>query len=105
MYVSATRVMSPASFTPASPSWFNANNRLVNSDPAINPQYDLAGNQTNIGGYTFAYDHEGRVKTSTLNSIATNYTYDGLGRRVSKSTGTAPNIATTTFVYDAPNGS
>ncbi|HPT27879.1 MAG TPA: hypothetical protein PLZ95_15790, partial [Bryobacteraceae bacterium] len=99
MYVSATRVMSPASFTPTSPSWFDTNNRLVNTSLGV--IHDSAGNQTDIGGYDFAYDHEGRVKTSTLNSIPTDYTYDGLGRRVAKSTGTAPNIATTTFVYDA----
>lgn len=97
MYVSATRVMSRASFTPSGPSNFNANNQLLIQGSG----YDPAGNQTAIGGFTFAYDHEGRVKTSTLSSIATTYTYDGLGRRVSKSTGTAPNIVTTTFVYDA----
>ena len=95
MYVSGTRVMSPASFTPTSSSWFDGNNRLVNTSLGV--IHDSAGNQTNIGGFTFAYDHEGRVKTSTLNSIQTNYTYDGNGRRVTKST----NGSTTTFVYDA----
>jgi len=93
MYVSATRVMSPASFTPTSSTNFNTSNRLNIQGSG----YDLSGNQTDIGGYDFAYDHEGRVKTSTLNSIETNYTYDGLGRRVAKSTGGS----TTTFVYDA----
>lgn len=93
MYVSATRVMSPASFTPTSSTNFNTENRLLIQNSA----YDLAGNQTAIGGFAFSYDHEGRVKTSTLNSIQTNYTYDGNGRRVTKSTGGS----TTTFVYDA----
>ncbi|MGQ9635375.1 MAG: hypothetical protein ACUVXB_14155 [Bryobacteraceae bacterium] len=34
----------PGSFTPASPSWFDGNNRLVNAVLGI--QYDAAGNLT-----------------------------------------------------------
>jgi RHS repeat-associated protein len=98
MYVSATRVMSPASFTPTSSTNFNSANRLLIQNSA----YDLAGNQTAIGGFAFSYDHEGRVKTSTLNSIQTNYTYDGNGRRVTKSTGarylTADHLGSTRLV-------
>ncbi len=72
----------PGSFTPASPSWFDGNNRLVNAVLGI--QYDAAGNLTAIGGFTFAYDAENRLVSSTLNSVTTNYVYDGEGRRVKK---------------------
>jgi YD repeat-containing protein len=43
-----------------------------------------AGNQTAIGGYTFTYDAENRLKTSTLGGNTTTYAYDGEGRRVKK---------------------
>ena len=81
----------PGSFTPASPSWFDGNNRLVNAVLGI--QYDAAGNLTAIGGFTFAYDAEDRLVSSTLNSVTTTYAYDGEGRRVKK--------GTVVMVYDA----
>jgi RHS repeat-associated protein len=81
----------PGSFTPASPSWFDGNNRLVNTLLGI--QYDAAGNLTAIGGFTFAYDAENRLVSSTLNSVTTNYVYDGEGRRVKK--------GSVVMVYDA----
>jgi len=85
----------PGSFTPASPSWFDGNNRMVNAQLGIT--YDAAGNQTAIGGFTFAYDAENRLVSSTLNSVTTTYAYDGEGRRVKKTTGGSAVI----FVYDA----
>ncbi|MFZ5927632.1 MAG: RHS repeat domain-containing protein [Acidobacteriota bacterium] len=81
----------PGSFTPSSPSWFDGNNRLVNAVLGI--QYDAAGNLTAIGGFTFAYDAENRLVSSTLNSVATTYAYDGEGRRVKK--------GSVVMVYDA----
>jgi RHS repeat-associated protein len=57
-------------------------NQLVN--PQLGIAYDAAGNLTAIGGFTFAYDAENRLVSSTLNSITTNYAYDGEGRRVKK---------------------
>ncbi|MGQ9635873.1 MAG: hypothetical protein ACUVXB_16745 [Bryobacteraceae bacterium] len=81
----------PGSFTPASPAWFNAKNQLVN--PQLGITYDAAGNQTAIGGFTFAYDAESRLVSSTLNSVTTNYVYDGEGRRVKK--------GSVVMVYDA----
>jgi YD repeat-containing protein len=54
---------------------------------------DAAGNQTAIGGFTFAYDAENRLVSSTLNSVTTNYVYDGEGRRVKK--------GSVVMVYDA----
>ncbi|MFZ5927626.1 MAG: RHS repeat domain-containing protein [Acidobacteriota bacterium] len=79
------------SFTPTSPPWFDGNNRLVNALLGI--QYDAAGNLTAIGGFTFAYDAENRLVSSTLNSVTTTYAYDGEGRRVKK--------GSVVMVYDA----
>lgn len=81
----------PGSFTPVSPAWFDEKNRLVN--PLMGIQYDAAGNLTAIGGFTFAYDAENRLASSTLNSVTTNYVYDGEGRRVKK--------GSVVMVYDA----
>lgn len=95
MYVSNSRVVTPASFTPTSTAWFDSSNRLVNTSLGIT--YDAAGNQTAIGGYANTFDAENRLSSSTINSSTTTYAYDGAGRRVTKSTGGV----TTTFVYDA----
>ena len=56
-------------------------------------QYDTAGNLAAIGGFTFAYDAENRLVSSTLNSVSTDYAYDGEGRRVKK--------GSVVMVYDA----
>lgn len=79
-------------FTPVAQSNFNDRNQLL----IQNSIYDAAGNQTAIGGFTFAYDAENRLVSSTLNSITTNYVYDGEGRRVKKTRAGQ----TTAFVYD-----
>jgi RHS repeat-associated protein len=63
---------------------------------------DGRGNVTQIGGYTYGYDAENRLISSTLalpgNTISSaTYTYDGDGRRVVKQS----NGTTTQYVYDA----
>jgi RHS repeat-associated protein len=60
--------------------------------------YDGAGNQTAIGGFTFNYDAENRLKTSTINGYTTTYFYDGEERRVKK---VLPSGEQTLFIYDA----
>lgn len=91
-WVSAGLTLSP--FTPQGSGLFDPNtNRMTGSGA----QYDAAGNQTQIGGYSFQYDAENRLKSSTINSATTLYTYDGEGRRVTKQ---APDGTLTTFVYD-----
>ncbi len=82
-------VVTRHSFTPAAASNFDAANRLIIQSSA----YDPAGNQTAIGGYTFTYDAENRLKTSKLGEITTTYAYDGEGRRVKK--------GNEIYVYDA----
>src|SRR5574341_409654 len=60
--------------------------------------YYRGGNQMLIGGYTFTYDAERRLKTSSINNVTTTYVYDGEGRRVKKvSSGGNP----TFYVYAA----
>jgi YD repeat-containing protein len=55
---------------------------MVNAGLGI--QYDAAGNLTATGGFTFGYDAEGRLVSSTLNGVTTAYAYDSEGRRVKK---------------------
>jgi RHS repeat-associated protein len=95
MWVSAASGVPAASFTPTTSSWFGANNQLVNGGLSID--YDDGGSLTQIGGFGFAYDVEGRLKSSTVNSSTTTYEYDGEGRRVKKT----KDGATTVYVYDA----
>jgi len=48
------------------------------------PSYDLAGDMTNDGQYSYTFDAEKRITSGG----GVNYTYDGNGVRVEKSTGT-----------------
>ena len=82
------------SFTPTAATNYNSNNQLAATFHTS--AYDFAGNQTGIGGYIFTYDAENRQYTSAVNGTTT-YTYDGEGRRVMKTTGTAQTV----YVYDA----
>jgi RHS repeat-associated protein len=60
--------------------------------------YDNAGNQTAAPSRSFGYDSEERLKATTQPGMSPiNYTYDGEGRRVTKTVGSA----TTVYVYDA----
>jgi len=49
--------------------------------------YDLSGNTTSDGTIGYSWDGESQLKSATNGGVATNYTYDGQGRRVSKSNG------------------
>src|SRR6266478_4947825 len=49
--------------------------------------YDAAGNMTNDGSNTLAYDAENRVVTATGGGGSGTYTYDGKGLRVTKVSG------------------
>jgi len=90
-WVTANSGVTLASFTPVGSSNFDANNRLQ----IQGSNYDLAGNQTVIGGYTFAYDGENRLAQSTLGGASASYSYDGEGRRVKKVNGSR----TVVYVY------
>jgi RHS repeat-associated protein len=60
-------------------------------------KYDNDGNATQVGGYGFAYDAEGRLESSSINNSATNFIYDAEGRRVMQRTSTGD----TMYLYDA----
>ncbi|MEO8662820.1 MAG: RHS repeat-associated core domain-containing protein [Bryobacteraceae bacterium] len=64
--------------------------------------YDQTGNETAIVGgvYNFFYDAENRQRRAVQSgtpAVTTDYTYDGDGKRITRTTGSA----VTTFVYDA----
>ena len=58
--------------------YFNTANRITNSGYV----YDAAGNLTNDGIQSFAYDAENKIKT--VNGVSDVYRYDGDGNRVRK---------------------
>ncbi len=58
----------------------NANNRITNTGFS----YDVAGNMTNDGSFTYSFDAENRQTFAA----GVTYTYDGDGWRVKKSSGT-----------------
>ena len=76
----------------------DAYNTLTNRLTSGNFGYDTAGNETTISPFSVTYDVENRQTgfSSISNGTAT-YTYDGDGRRVTKTAGGV----TTTYVYDA----
>jgi RHS repeat-associated protein len=84
--------LSPNPFTPVSSANFNSQNRLL----IQGSQFNQAGDMTGIGGYSLATDAEGRLRTSTLNSVVTSFGYDGEGHRVTKSTAGSPAVV---YVY------
>lgn len=49
--------------------------------------YDLMGNTQSDGTISYAWDAESELKSATNGGATTNYTYDGAGRRASKSSG------------------
>lgn len=81
----------PPSFTPRTSAWYDSKNQMVNAGLGIH--HDPAGNQDMIGGYTFSFDAENRLTSSTISGATTTYAYDAEGRRVKK--------GSTVFAYDA----
>ncbi len=90
-----------SNYTPQSPDGvtvpFNGNNQWAG---AGNPAgYDLAGNTTAVRTQAMTYDAESRMTSwvdSSVTGSTVTLTYDGDGRRVTKTSGGA----TTTYVYD-----
>ena len=92
-WVSANSGVPLNSFTPTVSTNFDSSNHLLSGSAT----YDASGDQKTIGGFSNTFDAESRLTSSTLNSITSTYAYDGGGRRVQKTTGSAA----TNFVYDA----
>lgn len=97
-YISTNSGLVLSPFAPTSASAYNAKNQLVSMN-STTATYDPSGNQYSAGGFGFTVDGEGRLKTSTINGVETDYTYDGLGRRVRKATASAG--TNSVYVYDA----
>jgi RHS repeat-associated protein len=80
----------------------NATNELTQID-ATPLTYEATGNLLNDGTYTYAYDEENRVISTTRNSdsaIVGQYLYDAFGRRVQKIANPAGSPTTTRYFYD-----
>lgn len=79
---------------------YNSNrlNGIVRYSPYYQPQktysYDAAGHMTSDGYTTFSYDSRGRlVKAANVAIGNEQYRINGLGQRVAKVTGTAPDLS------------
>jgi RHS repeat-associated protein len=82
---------------------YNSNNQVTGApgmgglSGATGLGYDNGGHLTSANGMTLAWDPFGRLSSVTGTPSGTvSFTYDGLGRRVSKTVGTA----TTYYLYD-----
>ena len=66
---------------------------------AVTPAYDTNGNTTSDGTSTLGYDAENRLVSASKTGMTATYTFDGRGRRKTKTV----NGTTTVFVTDADN--
>lgn len=92
-WVTTSPSFAQSTFMPTSGAAYDTNNRMT----MMGASYDSAGNQIQIGGYSFTYDAEGRMASSTINSATTAYSYDAEGRRVMRQ---SPTEGTTVYIYD-----
>jgi RHS repeat-associated protein len=76
----------------------NENNNQIN---VAGYHYDSAGNLDTAPGYTYIYDAESHMVSSSDSQSTTGYGYDGDGRRVKKVRGTGVDAPKTVYVYDA----
>jgi len=65
---------------------YDAENRLVTAGTSA-VSFDDNGNTIAMGADTFAYDFEDRLTRSSIGGIASQYQYDGAGRRLTKTLG------------------
>jgi RHS repeat-associated protein len=75
---------------------YNANNQ-VTSWNGTTLSHDLNGDLTDFGSQTFSWNDRNQLSATSAGSAS--FTYDGLGRRLSKAIGST----TTKFLYDGPN--
>jgi len=65
---------------------YDTENRATNAGGVANT-FDANGNLTAKGADTFAYDFNDRLKSSTIGGVSTQYSYDGQGDRLAKTSG------------------
>jgi RHS repeat-associated protein len=75
---------------------YNANNQLTSWN-GTTPSYDPNGNLTSFGSQTLTWNDRNQLSATSAGSAS--FSYDGLGRRLSKTVGGA----TTKFLYDGAN--
>jgi RHS repeat-associated protein len=75
---------------------YNANNQLTSWN-GTTPSYDPNGNLTSFGSQTFTWNDRNQLQATSAGSAS--FSYDGLGRRLSKTVGGT----TTKFLYDGAN--
>jgi len=75
---------------------YNANNQLTSWNGTTS-SYDLNGNLTDFGSQTFSWNDRNQLSATSAGSAS--FTYDGLGRRLSRTAGGT----TTKFLYDRAN--
>jgi YD repeat-containing protein len=68
----------------------------LTSDGTTSYSYDDNGNLTDAGSDTFTYGYRNMMMSATVNSVTTDFTYDGGGVRSSKES--------TEYVYDLESG-
>ena len=81
------------------------------TQPTQNPAYDLDGNQTGDGTWTYEWDGENRLVAAEKSGMRLTFTYDYLGRRVEKTVSvwdsedpqSSPTMAATRSIYDGWN--
>ncbi len=90
----------PAAFQTTNYAAANNLNQYVNITVGLNPTvtmaYDANGNLTGDGVWTFAYDAQNMLRSSTSAASTSTYQYDPLGRRQMLTEGGV----TTTFLHD-----
>ena len=77
---------------------YNAADQLTQAG-ATAYTYDANGNEKTGGTSSLSYDLENRLVSSSVAGTTTTYTYDGLGKRLQASTGSANNKKTN-FLWD-----
>jgi RHS repeat-associated protein len=75
---------------------YNANNQLTSWN-GTTISYDLNGNLTGYGSQSFTWNDRNQLSATSAGNAS--FTYDGLGRRLSKTVGGS----TTKFLYDGAN--
>ncbi len=97
--VTGNSSMLVSNYTPQSPDGISVPFSAATNRWNLAAGYDAAGNMTSVATQTMVYDAEGRMTSwadSALPPSSASFTYDGDGRRVTKTAG----AGTITYVYD-----
>jgi RHS repeat-associated protein len=88
--------------TPYNNTIASTSNRLSSTAgpaPIKSDSFDAAGNTTSDGAVTYVYSDRGRLKRSTKSTVPTDYLYNAIGQRMSK-TGITTSTGVNFYAYD-----